>query len=391
MGILEDIRVSRAPALGLASMGMVWAAFAALVPELKAQIGAGDAAFGASFLISSLGALGAMWLAPLADRRFGALSILAAMVALPVLFLIPAGSGGLILFTMGMLLTAATSGIGDILMSARIAEIEAVRRRPLMNLNHGIYSFSYAGTAVLTGLAREAGWSPLQIFAVIGVVIAAISPLMRAPHQRVAGETSILPRKGAQVLVWMAGLVFLVGFLTEQAVEGWSALHVERTLGGRPAEGALGPAILGLTMGFGRLFGQLLAARISDTLMIALACVMSAFGVSLAALAPSIPVAYLGFGIMGLGISVVVPLSISLVGRVVPQDQRVAAIGRASVIGYGAFLVGPSLMGVTSDLFGLRAAFLLIGILLMLVAAVVVPMISRRIMTDRFSGVRPLP
>ena len=206
-----------------------------------------------------------------------------------------------------------------------------------------------------------------------------------------AGETSILPRKGAQVLVWLAGLVFLVGFLTEQAVEGWSALHVERTLGGRPAEGALGPAILGLTMGFGRLFGQLLAARSSDTLMIALACVMSAIGVTLAALAPSIPVAYIGFGILGLGISVVVPLSMALVGRVVPEDQRVAAIGRASVIGYGAFLVGPSLMGVTSDLFGLRAAFLLIGLILMLVAVLVVPIMSRRIMTDRFSSARPHP
>jgi hypothetical protein len=48
----------------------------------------------------------------------------------------------------------------------------------------------------------------------------------------------------------------LVAFLVENAMEGWSALHIERTLGGGAAEGAFGPAILGLTMGIGRLSGR---------------------------------------------------------------------------------------------------------------------------------------
>ncbi|MHA6264464.1 MFS transporter [Arenibacterium sp. CAU 1754] len=379
MGFIHDIRDSRATLLAFVAMGLVWACFGAQVPVIKARIGADDAAFGLSFLISSLGALAAMWLAPVVDRKLGALSVLAASAAMGMLFLIPAVSAGLWLFTFGMFLAAAASGTSDILMNARISEAEAVRGRPLMNLNHAIYSFSYAGGAVLTGFAREAGWSPLAIFGVVGALIVVISPAMYRPHRRNAGGADGGSLVSGKVLVWMGGLVFLVGFMCEQAVEGWSALHIERTLGGGAAQGALGPAVLGLTMGIGRLFGQIIVKRVTDTTMIAIACIVSAFGVTLAALAPTIPLAYAGFGIMGLGVSVVVPLAMGFVGRVVPEDERVAAIGRASVIGYGAFLVGPSIIGITSDRFGLRVAFLLVAAMLVMVSVVLVPMIARRI------------
>jgi hypothetical protein len=52
-------------------MGLVWAAFAAQVPVLKAQIDASDGVFGAVFLFASVGAIASMWVAPGFDRLFG--------------------------------------------------------------------------------------------------------------------------------------------------------------------------------------------------------------------------------------------------------------------------------------------------------------------------------
>lgn len=380
MGVLNDLRVSRAPALAFVAMGMVWAAFAAQVPVIKAQIGAGDAAFGASFLISSLGAIAAMWLAPPLDRWLGARSVLITSAALGLCFILPGLSRELIGFTLAMLLVAAVSGVSDILMNARISEIEYTTRRPLMNLNHAIFSFAYAGTALATGLAREAGLSPAMVFALAGLFILAMCPWMLCPH-RVFADSGAEPGTAAtgQALVWLGGCVVLAAFFTEQAVEGWSALHLERGLGGGAAEGALGPTVLGLTMGFGRLFGQVIAARVADTVMLGVACLIAAFGTALAALAPSLLIAYLGFGLAGLGISVVVPLAMAMVGRSVPHQQRVVAIGRASVIGYGAFLIGPGVMGLVSDAFGLASAFLLVSVVLVAVAAGLIPMIARRL------------
>jgi len=379
MSFAQDIRDSARPALGYVAMGIVWAAFAAQVPVLKAQVNASDSVFGVIFLVSSLGAMAAMWLAPRVDRMFGAASMAVTSAALAVTYVLTGLTGSAIVFTAVLLVIAGASGVLDVLMNARISEIEARTRRPLMNLNHAIFSFSYCGAAVATGFAREAGWSPTLVFTICAVVILAMCPFMIVPHRPLSEEAEPDKKTGMGIIVWLIGFVVLAGLFAEQSVEGWSALHLERTLGGAASAGAMGPAVLGLTMGIGRLSGQVLVRYTSDTVLIGLACLLSAAGVAMAALAQTLLVAYLGFGMAGLGISVVVPLAMAMVGRSVPERRRVAAIGQASIIGYVAFLIGPLAMGVTSDMFGLPAAFLLVGAVLVAVAFGLVPLIARRL------------
>lgn len=380
MRVWQDIVVSRAPGAAFVTMGMVWAAFAAQVPVIKAQIGAGDAAFGSIFLIASLGAIASMWIAPAFERMLGARSVQVSSVAMAVCFVLAGASGGVVGFTVAFLLVSAMSGVADILMNARISEIEQSTERPLMNLNHAIFSFAYAGTAVMTGLAREAGWGPVAVFGAVAAGVAVLALGMYAPPRRAddpAGRPNARPP--SRGIVWICGLVVLAAFFTEQATEGWSALHIERGLGGGAAQGAMGPAVLGLTMGFGRLFGHALATRMRDTAMMGWACAISAVGAVVAALAPGIATAYAGFAIMGLGVSVVVPLAMAIVGRAVPEAARVRAIGQASVIGYGAFLFGPALMGGVAEMYSLAVSFLMVGAVLLAVVTVLVPMIVRRL------------
>ena len=179
-------------------------------------------------------------------------------------------------------------------------------------------------------------------------------------------------------LVIMAGLVVLVAFLAEASAEGWSALHLERTLGGTPGEGALGPALLGLTMGIGRLSGHGLARFMRDTTLMLVATLVSTSGLLIAGLAGNVGVALSGFALGGLGISVVAPLALAFVGRRVPAKARLAAISRASVLGYGAFFFGPPMMGLIAQGFGLRTAFVVVAALLALTAVVLIPALARR-------------
>jgi len=178
-------------------------------------------------------------------------------------------------------------------------------------------------------------------------------------------------------VIWIGGLVVMVAFLAESAAEGWSALHIERTLEGSPAQGAFGPAMLGLMMGVGRLSGHLVSGAMSDTRMMQVASGMCAAGLALAAVAPSVPVALAGFALAGLGISVVGPLALALIGRLVPRSARLYAISRASVLGHVAFLIGPVLMGVVSQGFGLRVAFGVIVVVLVAVVAGLIPRLAR--------------
>ncbi|MCU4654831.1 MFS transporter [Roseibacterium sp. SDUM158016] len=360
MPVLSALHTSRRPVLGFVAMGLVFGSFAAFLPVLKARIGADDALFGLLLLGSPIGLALTLWLAPAFDRRLAAFSMPAAAIATALSMVATGFAVTPAAFFAAMVLVGVCAGTLDIVSNARVSELEAHHRAPLMNANHAMFSVAYAASAVATGAAREAGMSPAAVFTAIALLILAATLRMRmAPAATSeAGPRPVGLPGGA---VALCGGIVLVAFFVEAVVESWSALHVERTLQGGAAEGAFGPAILGLTMAAGRFAGQVAAGRLSDLSIISGGSVMACVGAMLAAVAPAPWVAYLGFGLMGLGMSVVGPMALALVGRIVPPSRRTAAVARVNVIGFGAFLLAPVLMGQLSDAYGLRVAFAVVG------------------------------
>ena len=362
MGLIADIREARAPVLGFVGLGLGWGAFAALVPVLKARIEAPDALFGLLLTFGALGLLAALWTAPLMDWAAGPRGLQAGMILVAAAYLGPGLAGTPGAFALAMLGMALSSGLVDVVMNTRLSESEARVGRPLMNLGHASFSFAYAAGALLTGLAREAGWPPVAVFAVAAAGMLALALGARAePEAAEAGAA-----RGHGLPFWLMGglgALVLLAFGAEAGVEQWSALHIERTLGGSAAEGALGPAVLGLTMGVGRLSGQVVAARLPGLRLVALAGLVTAAGAFVAAAAPAPWLAYLGFGLFGAGVSVIGPLGIAEAGARARPGGRGAAVGRAAVIGFGGFFVGPPALGAISGAFGLPWAIAFLGLM----------------------------
>lgn len=376
MSLLSALHLSRQPALAFAAMGAGWGAFAAFVPDIKAGLGASDALFGALLLGSSVGLLSAMWLAPVVDARLGRLALPVASAGLATAFLLPGLATVPLAFAAAMLMVGVMSGLTDVVMNSRVSELETAHRRALMNLNHAMFSFAYAASAFATGFAREAGLPPVAVFAAIALVVYVLVPFMAIVTRTAEGDE--VPRAFPVSLVLWGGGIVLVAFLVENAMEGWSALHIERTLGGGAAQGAFGPAILGLTMGIGRLSGQILAERVREAPVILIASALAALGMLLAAFAPSPAIAYLGFGLAGLGVSVIAPMALALVGRHARDSERTRAISRAAVIGFLGFFIGPPTIGFVSELTSLRVALALVALLLVLVPAMLALLLRGR-------------
>jgi MFS family permease len=379
MRILTDLRVSRSPLFGLVGIGLVWGSFSAMLPDLKARLAIDDGTLGLILLGSAGAALVAMWLAPRFDAWLPRMGMTFVGVAMAVAMLPMGLVESLLPFVLAVLAIGATTGMYDILANARISRLEARHRLSLMNLNHAMYSFAFAGAAVLTGLAREAGLSPRIWFAVVAgaILISAVLTIIARTPAGSASEPAQQSTGRITPYVWCAGLVCLIGFLAENATEGWSALHIERTLGGGAAEGALGPAMLGLTMGIGRLAGHLVTMRGTETTVLRWAALLAASGLVAAAVAPVPWVAYLGFGCLGLGVSVVAPMALALAGQTAAPEARTLAVSRAAMIGYFGFFIGPPLMGLLSEAFGLRAAFGIGALLVLAIPVLLVPRLRR--------------
>jgi MFS family permease len=305
-----------------------------------------------------------MWLAPRVDRLLGARAMQAAALCLAFAWLWPGLISVPALFFAAMVVVGMSSGLLDVIMNARVSELEATHSRSLMNANHAMFSLAYAVSALITGVTREIGLPPTVVMAGWGLFTLAVLPMLRMDVTVVEVPAS---GRGRYPLwpILLCGAIVLVAFMSEATVEAWSALHVERTLGGGAAEGALGPAMLGLTMMVGRFSGQVLAERVREVTVVVWASLMASTGAVIAATAATPLMAYVGFGTLGLGVSVIGPMGLALVGRIVPPHMRTEAISRAAVIGFSGFFVAPSLMGFVSHGFGLRVAFGCVAVLLL--------------------------
>ena len=65
----------------------------------------------------------------------------------------------------------------------------------------------------------------------------------------------------------------------------------------------------------------------------------------------------IGFSIIGLGISSIVPLAYSIAGKTKEVDSAVS-ISIISIAAYGVFMIAPALMGVIANNYGLNLVFL---------------------------------
>ena len=357
MYVLQALSLSRRPAVAFVIVGLFWGCFAAYVPEVKARLGVNDATFGLLLLCNALGLVSSMFLAPRLDRILGARGMQIGSVLFAMSFLLPGFAPNALIFGISMAIVGAASGMTDVLMNARVSELEELHKRPLMNANHAMFSVGYAVSAMASGVAREAQIAPGMAFSYVALTIFLLSAFLYMPVR----DSSKDAASAAGYPFWpivLCGLIVLVAFMTEATVETWSALHIERTLGGHAAEGAMGPAMLGITMAVGRFSGQAVSQMFSDTKVIILATLVAATGAVFAALAPTPFWAYVGFGILGIGVSVIGPLGLALVGKSVPNHLRTEAISRVAVIGFSGFFLAPTLMGMVSEFHGLRVAFL---------------------------------
>lgn len=381
MQLFNDLYASRRALAAFVVIGIGWATFSAQMPVLKEQVGVGDGFWGALILVGSTGALLAMWLAPLVYRILGTWAMIASVTVMIVGFLLTGLSQGPVAVGFALFLAAAGSGVSDVLANAEVSEAEADTGRSLMNLNHGLFSLFYALAAVSVGLARESGFGPFAVFCGMSATVTVLMAWMRLPDRRSVSEDAGDAAGMRYGIVWVGGLVVLAAFLGEAASEGWSALHLERTLGGGPAEGALGPALLGAGMAVGRLGAHVFGAAWPPMRVMVLASCLAGVGLALVGIAPSIPVAYVGFLLGGLGVSVVGPLALGLVGQAVSARHRLAAISQAAALGYAAFFLGPVVMGFVAEGFGLRVSFYVIAAVMLGVAAVLLPAWARMLKT----------
>jgi hypothetical protein len=259
----------------------------------------------------------------------------------------------------------ASLGTIDVAINVHAVEVERAAGRPMMSGFHAMFSAGgFAGSGGVT-LLLTVGAAPLTCaLCASAMTMAALG--LAWPRLLKARGGEPMPFVAPRGIVLLLAALAAATFLVEAALLDWSALLIVSTGLASPAEGGLGYMLFSIAMTIGRFAGDRTIARAGNRRVLVVGGGLAVAGVVLLLMAPSAPVAMVGFLLIGFGASNIVPVLFSLAGRqtVMPAGLAVAAL---TTTGYAGILAGPAIIGFVSHAVGLRTAFGLLTILMALV------------------------
>lgn len=370
------------------AQGLCFSSWASRIPDVKAMFDVYDVFYwGLVLFLIPVGKFVAIPLAGFLVSRLGSRVMVQASVfgyALS-LFLIGAVSSiyalGVCLFSFGVFWNMC-----DISLNTQGIVIERLFGRIIMASFHGGWSLAACMGAVIGFFMIMAGIPPFIHFSVSALLILLIILCGRRYLQddrvRQFEEVEVKEEKGQketpallsfirkpELILIQFGLAGLFGLIVESAMFDWSGLYFESVLQ-VPKSLQIGFLVFMVMMTVGRFLANWAYGRLGKQRVLQLAGAFIFIGFFVSALLGGVfdnmilkvVVNSLGFMLVGLGISCVVPTIYSLVGAKSHTPVGIALTILSSISFVGS-LVAPVLIGAISKAFDLEYAYLVVGVL----------------------------
>ncbi|RZJ58236.1 MAG: MFS transporter [Hymenobacter sp.] len=351
--------------------GLCFSTWASRIPSIQQKLHLSETALGGVLLAVPVGLIASLpitgWLvAKYGSRTMTVIAVLLYSGVLPLLGLAQTTTqlmAGLVLFGFG-------SNMANISVNTQGVGVEAIYGKSILATFHGVWSLAgFFGAALGTGMI---GWgvSPLQHFTLMALVIwlgvAFMRPYLVPADAPGPGNQPlfVLPDKSLLLL----GVLAFCSLLAEGTMFDWSGVYFKKIVLAEKAWVGLGFAAFMSMMATGRFIADAFANHFGRGRTLQISGLLTTAGLSLAVAFPSLVVATIGFMLVGLGVSSVVPLVYSAAGksRTMPAGVALAAV---STVGFAGFLLGPPLIGLVAGATSLRVSFAIIAFMGLAVAA----------------------
>ena len=347
--------------------GLFYGCWTARIPVFADRFDLGEATLATLFFMMACGAAVSMLASPKLLRLMGSLKlarILGSLMGLSFLSL-PFATGpigiGVSLFMMGL-----GGGGMDIAMNAYGSKVERAAGRSLMSGFHGSWSIGTTLGGLTAFLTISAGVSTLPHFIWVFIAILAVALIFdraRPFNQITAQQTpfgaikSLLAVKPIRIICAIA----LLSFVAEGLVMDWGGVLFVDFINSTEGQAALAVTVFTAAMTVARLLGDRVINHFGPRQTFAYALCLATLGLAVMLLGGSILVGYIGLALMGIGLSVLVPIAFSTAPEHA-NDNEEEAIALVGMIAYFGLLAGPVAIGFIAEVISLQASFAMFGI-----------------------------
>ena len=359
--------------------GFTAGTFVARIPDIKEILAISDGVLGLSLLFVSIGVFVGLGPAGRNSARYGSRPVilwgtLGIVISLPIVGWLPSlGFAWFGLFVFGFALATQ-----DVSMNAHAVVIEQRAGRRLMSTFHAMFSVGTLFGGILGGIFSQLSVTPLNqgyFLALLYLLVLFFIRSLILPAS--VDQHPVTKNKGERspVIFWIFGVFGLFAALSEGAAGDWGGVLARDAFAATPFVSTLPYIVYTLAMVIGRLSGDYLAHKFGASKVIAAGGILSSVSLTLGLIVGGIPALMISWFLLGIGLSVVIPLMFSAAGTLASTKYQGVisppqAIARVSGVSYFGFVIGPPVIGFLAELFELRwALFFLVALCFSLIFA----------------------
>ena len=361
--------------------GLALASWVSRLPAVRDELGAstldmGVLIFGLSFG-SILGLLGSSHII----ARIGARTTLRwgftiAPIGLAIAGVAATVSPNFVVIFIGLAVFGASFSMSDVAMNVSGAANERALGRAIMPIYHAFFSFGTIAGAALGALAEVLDVPIALHIGFVALVIIVLGQLsirfLQDENFVVDGDEPVADDDHSKswrgrLSIWRDPRTLLIGVIVlgmafaEGSANDWLTLAM---VDGHDVSGTVGALMFGVfvtAMTVGRLSGVFLLDRFGRVPVLRGSAVLAVIGLSTVNFVPNATIAIIGIVLWGLGSALGFPVGMSAAA----DDPKTAAarVSAVATIGYCAFLVGPPVIGVLGEHFGILNALLVVLVL----------------------------
>lgn len=276
--------------------------------------------------------------------------LLLIVVAVPMLVLAPAFP----VFVAGMAAYGVALGVVDASTNMQAVAIEHGYGRPILPSFHGMWTLGGIVGSIITLSTSSVSFRWAAVVALLPLVIA-FAPYLR----RDQGVIDADAQAGAEAVPWrpllLVGAALVLFYMVDTAASTWGPTYLDDAFDTPSGLVALATLPYLVASGAMRLAGDTLVARLGPVAVLRYGALVAFGALAVIVLAPTWPIAVLGFTVLGLGVAVIAPLGYSaaavLAGATslsgAARQARVdAVIARFNQFNYVGALLGSVLTGL---------------------------------------------
>ncbi|MFT7073949.1 MFS transporter [Patiriisocius sp. Uisw_017] len=364
------------------SMNILIGTWILYLPHIKMKFGLNDSQVGLALFFTACGLIVSIPFVPYLNKKIGTgRSTKIGVIILALLFNFPLLAPNYTLLCVGLFLTGIFSGFTATSMNALVSIIEKSDKQNFMSAAHGFFSLGgFIGAGIGSFLITRFSNPSYHMLLMSSFVILTTyllsdnyKDIIEPRQEKSAKNTNIF--KNIKPVLGLSVIAFIIMF-NEGAVEHWSNLFLFDIVQVSESKAGLGFVIFSLAMTLGRFLGDGVSKKIGAIRTISYGCIVALVAYSLILVA-NFYLSVLGFGVLGLGISVIIPEIFRLAGKTKHLNTSVA-ISVVSGIGFIGFLIGPVLLGFISNLSTLVMSYIFLLISICMAFSLVVFLLSRK-------------